>query len=250
VTADRSAYSAQSPAPQAGAFTLSLPNNSADDANDYPPPSGSGWATVAITKTGLITITGRLADDTALSSSGSLSAGGTFDSYASLYGGNGFLAGALSFNSPPYSTTNASDVSGNLAWSSPGNSAAGAVFPAPFTTTLQIAGSFYTPPPRNTRVLPGLDAQGDASLQFTGGGLSTAITKAITITEQNAVHYTPASLADKLTMIFTTSNGAFAGTFDNGAKQVPFSGVVRQAAQTGQGFFLGTQDTGVVQLSP
>ena len=57
---------------------------------------------------------------------------------------------------------------------------------------------------------------------------------------------------DKLTLTFTAATGAFSGTFINPVTSVKtaFSGVVLQNTQTGAGFFLGSSDSGTVEVAP
>ena len=71
-------------------------------------------------------------------------------------------------------------------------------------------------------------------------------------TADKATYLHPANAKDKLTLTFTASTGAFSGTFINPVTSVKtaFSGVVLQNAQMGEGFFLGTSDSGTVELTP
>ena len=251
VSAERSTFSKSNPATSyEGTYTIYFPPN-ADNSDPRPAASaGNCWATAAISSAGSVTVKGSLADGTPLSAKGFVAGDGSFSLYESLYKGGGLFAGTLQF--APVADPSISDVTGSVEWSAP--AAATKLFPNPFDTTVAATGSVYNMP-SDARVLPGLDTNGDASLAFSGGGLAAGFpVKPIVITLKNsgqyAPGYVPVSPEDKLSLSFTAVTGAFSGKFFNGVALVPFSGVVLQKQQEGEGFFLGSDDGGEVVLAP
>ncbi len=250
---DRATFNKKSNiAPEAGAYTILFPPNVDNSDPNAPRPQGTGWATASVKTSGKVKIAGRLADGSAFSSGGALAPDGSFDAFARPYKKLGIIAGALTFAAPPRDPDPAtSDVTGTVRWTKPAQ--AKGAFPKAFDTTIEATGSAYIAPGKNDRVLPELDAAGEARLTFTGGGLAGAAAKDIVISTKNKVTYPgPSGSDDKLALKFVTKTGAFSGKFSNEEASSPakFSGVVLQKPQRGGGFFVGTADSGTVDLSP
>ncbi len=253
VGVNRAAFSATNPPPVVGAYTIVLPANADNSDPNAPRPQGTGWATATISASGSVRVVGKLADGTAFSAGGTLAADNSFALYAPLYQSAGLLSGALTFPLPAAKPGAAiGDVAGTLAWSKPAQ-ATNKVFPKAFSTTLTVSGSPYGPPTKGNRIFFTIDPTGDLVLTFSGAGLPTAVTKDVVLSTADTVSYPhPANAMDKLTLTFTAATGAFSGTFINPVNSVKtaFSGVVLQNTQTGEGFFLGSSDSGTVEVAP
>lgn len=246
VATDRATFHAKDNATdRAGAYTLQLPPGAAG-------PRGHGWATASITPAGLVKVAGKLADGIPFTAAGPLAKDGTFALFTSLYKGLGVLAGTLTFAPPPRDPSPAaSDASGILTWEKP-QEIKNKIFPDPFATTLDALGSFYVPPGKDQRALPGLDASGTARLRFLGADLPGTVTKDILISTKNTVTYpAPLTATDKLKLTFTARTGAFAGSFlhPGTGKTKVFTGVLLQKQERGAGHFLDSADSGQVELA-
>jgi T5SS/PEP-CTERM-associated repeat protein len=253
VGVDRAAFSATNPPPVVGAYTIILPANSDNSDLNAPRPQGTGWATATISASGNVHVVGKLADGTAFSAAGPLTADNSVALYAPLYKSAGLLSGSLTFALPAADeAAEMSNVAGVLAWSKPAQ-ATNQVFPKAFSTTLTVFGSTYGPPSKGHRIFFGIDPTGDAALTFSGAGLPSPVTKGVVLSTADKASYPhPANAKDKLTLAFTAGTGSFSGTFIDPVNSVKtaFSGVVLQNVQTGEGYFLGSSDSGTVEIAP
>jgi hypothetical protein len=250
IDADRATFQATgNPAPEAGSYTLIFPADTGQAAS----PQGTGWATAVVTPGGAVKLAGKLADGTALSYSGPLASDGTLDVFAPLYGNLGLLAGTLTFAPPPRSTdVTVSDVTGTLSWTKPAQNS-NKIFPSAFDTSLVTTGSFFLKPPANTRLLPGTDTMGDATLTFALPPAGSIHSKAIVLSLSNSLTYpNPTGPTDKLALTFTVGTGVFAGHFldTNNNQATNFGGVVLQKQMRGAGAFIDPAGSGAVQLQP
>lgn len=84
---------------------------------------------------------------------------------------------------------------------------------------------------------------------FTGGDLTGSITNLISIDAKN--HVTNLS-GNRLTLVFKSTTGTFTGrvTVPNSTQSLPLSGVLLQPLGLGQGYFLGTTQSGQALVSP
>ena len=250
IGADRDVFTKTNVASMQGTYTIDLPPN-ADNSNvNAPRPQADGWATATVGATGNVTIAGTLADGTKFSAAGIVSKTGVFPVYAALYQKLGAIVGTLTFASPPRSGV--SDVTGTISWAKPVQPAT-SIFPHAFTTDLTAAGSFYSAPPASVQAQLGLPVDGHGTLALVGGNLSPNLTEAIVISSANKVTTPlPGALPDNLKVTFNVKAGTFTGTFlhNTTEKLTAFSGVLLPKQQIGRGFFLGSTDSGKVQLGP
>ncbi len=222
-------------APQAGSYTIVIPG-AYGLTNE---PAGDSYGTLTVSKAGLISLHGALADGTSMTPSASLLNDGEWPLYASFHSGQGVLWGWLTF-------TNASGLGGTVAWVKP--VLGSGIYPRGFSVTAAAVGARYFPPGRGTNVL-GLTVSTHLALTLQGGGLAVGTTNQITLASNNRV--TPVS-GPKLTLAFTPTTGAFSGSVVNPAspKPISFGGVVLQSQGMGSGFFLGASGSGEVLLEP
>jgi Calx-beta domain len=234
-----------------GKFTCVLPSESQPVLTAPQFPQGDGIGTITVLKTGKLTFVGSLADGTPVVASAPLSANYSAPLHAALYGKKGSIAGVVTISLADLADANAdSDISGgNLLWLRPDNSAARAKpkhYPEgwPGGVHVSLVGASYNGakqvPPAS--VFPGLNASGEATLQFAGGKLSAPMQKDLLISTSNKVSNIPAT--DKSTKLsIASSTGALLGNFTHSDGTKPaFKGIIYQKgpARGGYGYFLST----------
>jgi hypothetical protein len=242
LAAERAVFNTRSnPATQyAGLYTLIIPGGTAGDSTV---PEGAGYATISVSSGGTAMLSGTLADGTNISQSVPISKTGQMPLQASLYGGGGSVLGWLTFdtNQP------ASSAQGVLSWIKPAQRFA-KLYPAGFAMNdIQAVGSRYVPPANAAARVIGL-TNGVVSLE--GGDLTGAVTNLILLSANGKV--TDLSLTNKLKLSITTSNGLFSGSMTPSGthRSIAFKGALLQNAGAGYGFFLGTDQSGLVYLGP
>jgi YD repeat-containing protein len=203
-------------------------------------PQGDGIATVTVDTRGNVRLAGRLADGARVTLGAGLSSEAEWPLFAMLYKNQGFIAGTVAFDSDP----GVSEFAGTLDWLKPDT--AGPVHPDAFVTELSLIGSRYSQPPKGTRVLNFANAPPNASFHADGGNLAAPLDKAITLEITNRFSI-PAG-AEKLTLKLKLPTGMLGGSFiDNGRKRT-IQGVIFQEQNRGSGFFLGTSESGSIEL--
>jgi len=237
LTGYRAAFDARTnPAPQMGRYTLVIPG--APGASNL--PTGDGYGTFTIAGGGVVTFAGTLADGTVVAQSVAISKSGQWPLFVSLQAGGGSLLGWMQFADNPND-----DVSGQLNWFRPAIKTS-RLYPGGFAMTSAAGGSLYhAPVGKTSRVLQitnGLDI-------LFGGDLPGTVTNAVTLEPPSKVVNDG---SNKLTHTFALPTGRFTGTLvDAVTKQhVTFNGVVQQKANYASGYFLGTNQSGRVVLSP
>lgn len=220
----RSPFGAKNPAPTAGTHTLLLPRDpTQNDPALY--PAGSGYALLAVSRSGKLQAIGRLGDHTAFALSTPVFADGTAPLFLQPYAKRGLLAGTLTFLS------DSDEISGTLRWQKPATSKGR--YPTGFSGTTAVLGSRWTPP-----------ARGSAALDITGWHFNIGTTSLTTSLDvHNRFTLAPADIA-KLKL--TASTGLLTGTYKPTptAKPTPFTGALLQRQRLGRGLFLTpTQST-------
>jgi uncharacterized delta-60 repeat protein len=200
-------------------------------------PFGQGFATLTLASAGSVTIKGTLADGTTISQTVPVSTDGQVPFYVALYGGKGSIFGWLALDD---TTTN--DIAGHLVWTKPGG-VTGAFYRGGFTNEVETLGSIYTPPPSGS---PALNlANGVVLLE--GGNLTMRSMNNVTLDLSNKVTVTTTN-ANRLVLTLSVSSGTMSGSFFNSgtAKSSAIKGVLLQKANADGGFFLGTNQSGMV----
>jgi hypothetical protein len=260
--AKRTIYSATNAFASNGTYTVALPSKTQDPAVDLTTyPQGDGFATLTLTNTGGVTITGTLADNTTFTATTALVDGNEAPFLAQILtpGSTTAKAGSLSGTLKIDLTQADSDLTGaGLLWIRPSVTQQGGSTPASLATQLytdgwpdgiavDAVGARYD----NTRLVqdslriaavpPGT---GNGKLQFADGKLTGAITKANFNINGSTVTKIPAS-DSSFTLTVMQSSGAFSGTIRPNwtptATALPaFKGIILQkgANQGGFGFFL------------
>lgn len=211
-------------------------------------PQGDGFGFITVDGTGNVTVTGTLADGSAISSTSFLKADYTFPIYNSLYGpllsqlGN--FAGIVVFQDVP----NISDAHGSVTWVKPAIANA-ASYPMGFGTIVDAVVSRYQAPVANSAALNWFQGQGRAILNEGDMPLGSSVTRAIVLDSTNKITVTNSGI-DKLAITVRSSDGFFQGTFiDPGSQRLTLlSGVLLQKQQAAGGFFLSGGKSGLVEL--
>lgn len=243
VNAERVHYSSTNKVPEALSkrYTLVFPSKPQTPeiaANLY--PQGTGYSIMTVKSGGTVSITGKLADNTTLTSSGPLSMLNQWSIFSTLYKGKGCFAGLATLADADSLTA---DVSGSdMLWLRPSMPAV-QWYPAgwPSGIMIDLRGARYALPSAipAASVFPGLNTPtANATLRF-DGGLTETISKLITISPANAVTNVPT--ASSPTMIIEKSTGLIKGTFTHTDGTRPaYQGVIIQKSDFAGawGFFM------------
>jgi hypothetical protein len=189
---------------------------------------------VTVNTLGNVTLSGALGDGTPFTSSSVVAGEGRWPFYVSLYGGKGSILGWLSF-------TNGDNINGQIEWFKQPISTA-KLYPGGFTNGTEAIGSVY----HFTNEVPVLGSV-DASLSLINGDLDDGVTNQVALGP-----YIPATEATTTKLSCSTSSGIFYGSVINPetGKAIAIHGVVLQNQNFGAGYFLGTNQSGSVLLSP
>lgn len=212
-------------------------------------PQGDGYASLTLTKAGVITLAGVLADGTKYTASGALRTDGTASFFTLLYAKKGGFGGDLTFD-PTAADTDVS--SPDFLWVRPDQSSAKKPPKAyasgwPAGIRVEALGTFYAKPASLNFGQGPIDlAAGNATLTFSGGTLDANLTRLVNIDpatgKVGVLSIAPATKADtKLTL--NPATGIFIGTFPHrdGSKS-KFGGILldKGANRAGFGCFLST----------
>lgn len=203
-------------------------------------PVGHGYATFSISTAGAITLSGKLATNTAFTQSSTLVGTASWPLLVFLHSNKGYLVGQVNFINVP----GVSDLAGSLDWEKP--LTVGGIHTAAFTTKLDLLGSRFTPAVAGQRTLIVRSVVPNAVFNASGGNLALPITRNITLDATNKV-ITPVD-AVALNLTLTTTTGYFTGTFKEGTLLRTITGVLNQEGNTGSGFFPGTTVSGLAEL--
>jgi hypothetical protein len=136
--ANQSAFSASNPSPMAGRYTMAIPPS---DAIRSDSPIGYGYGLITNKPTGTVTLTGALADLTAINCTAPLAQNGDWPVCVDLYAHQGLLFGWLNLASGA--------PVGRLAWLKPAQPPAtnmlSKMFPAGLNNAIDVIGSVYRP---------------------------------------------------------------------------------------------------------
>ena len=230
----------------AGAYTVLLPPNSSRVPTQY--PQGYGYAVMTVRTTGVVELSGKLGDGTPFVSSGYLKADGTFPIYAGLYGSaypsRGSISGIATLKSDP----GISDLKGSIRWFKPAQPT-GTLFRSGFTTAASLIGSRYKAPATGIPVIRFSPVASKGKVVLTGGRLSAALTKNVTLGSTNVITV-DAPAADQLRVSVVAGNGLVAGSFVHPVtgKTTAFGGVVFQIQNIAAGYFVITDQSGSLKL--
>jgi hypothetical protein len=215
--ANRSVYNGVSAkAPQAGRYTLAIPDTGI----------GDGYALATVGRNGRVAFTVKVPGRPTASTSGFIAREGDYPVFAPLAGNRELLAGWVAFGAGYWSAPE-----GAVNWHAPNGAG----------KSLALNGSRYVPPAASGPVLEG----SEASLRF-AGSLDAEFTFRL-----NAKRKTGAGSAgpERIAITFNP-NGTFKGAATGLVKgrKVPFEGVLLQNSKSGYGAYSGSGYKGEVRL--
>jgi hypothetical protein len=235
VLANRAGFNAKTnAAPQAGTYTWTIPGSG--DPNNTQVPQGDSYFTVTVDASGKVSIKGSLADNTPVTESSVISADGLAPIYIPLYSGGGQILGWVAFED-----TGEQDFGGQISWIKQANVKA-KFYPNGFNIQTNAPGSAY-----DSTVSP-VTGFSVGQVELSGGNLPSDIVNPISIGADNKV--TNLS-TNKFTLTISVKQGSFKGSVLGPAgKMINYNGVLFQKRNTASGFFLGTDQSGRVVISP
>jgi hypothetical protein len=219
-----------------GIYTLVIPGTN----DPFVGPAGTGYGTVKVASSGGITFAGYLADGTSVSQVSAVSKDGDWPFYVPLYGGKGSLWA--------WNTISNHQITASASWlgASPKSGAYSGGFTNQHAT---VTGSWYA---STNRPLFGI-TNGQVVLDQRGASPFTILNHVL-ISPSGAITVTNATeKTNKLTLKINTANGVISGSVANplNPKQtIPVNGVLMQSQTNAQGYFPGTNQSGVFLLTP
>jgi hypothetical protein len=231
--ADRSTFSAANPASAfAGKYTLAF--HGVDDASSQ--LHGNGWATAAISTTGIAAIKGNLPDGTTVNQTTPIAANSRLPLYISQASGKGACFGWISFepNAAP-----------TLKWFGP-TPAATKYTPPGFILSVPVSISPFT----FQTGLPLLSLS-TATIALSGGNLGAETNGVLTVSTNNTVK-SLAPLTNQLSLTLSTANGTVTGSYTDPLtrRKNTLKGVILQNQTNATGYFLGTNQSGRFVIQP
>jgi hypothetical protein len=202
-------------------------------------PAGAGTATAKLTRAGKVRVAGTLADGAPFAGSGFLHLDGVLPLFTKPYRSGGSFSVPLSFDLQADLPT----IQGEAQWTKA--PASTPLYSAGFDTTTIVKGGRYIEPPRGTALL----SFTAALLDFTGSDFVFApAQESITISPRNAL--VPEGAMPGFSLKFDLPSGRFNGSFIPVAGQPKhtFTGVILRAQDRGTGSFLGTAESGALEL--
>lgn len=265
IDADRAAYLLTKNAPSSLAGTSSKPYTLVFKhrtsqpgllAVDY--PQGDGYATGTIKTDGTVSISGKLADHTAITASAPLSKVNRWPIFAQLYVLKGSFSAWINVDE---SATDTDMTGSSVHWFRPYQATQWYPWGWGEGIEVDIIGAHYAPSPASVFSVPlPVDAlNGNATLTFSDGGLSLSVMKAVNISSTNVATKAPATDAS-FTFTLTPSTGLISGTYftHTDTTKPAWQGVLFQKGtnKAGYGYFMtvaprvvdGTGESGAVKL--
>jgi hypothetical protein len=209
-------------------------------AQDY--PAGDGFLTFKVQANGLVSMVGRLADDTPVTFSGNLSQTNHWPMYQSLYSNKGCIAADAVLDD---TQTDSDATALNILWFRPYQLTQWYPYGWSEGIHVDMIASKYAPPPASvfTGLAPVNASTGNTDLVFTQGLLMDAITKFVNLTPDNKTANAP--LSDKsFSLKLIPATGLISGTFTHSDGSKPkWQGVLLQkgADRGGHGYFMSSK---------
>ncbi len=220
---------------QAGRYTLLVPGDAMDAANQ---PGGDSFGTVTVDAGGNVKFSGTLADGTKVSQTAPLSKNGWWPLHVPIYGGRGSILSWVIFVE-----SSEASFTGVFNWIKPALSGT-----PPFikrlrraTRTLRLELSASTNSVDHALLF------NRGGVEFSAGNLAADFENEVILDENNKVSNLG---TNKLTLSISKSSGLFSGTVTppGAARSISFKGALHQKQNYGGGFFLGTDQSGRVKF--
>lgn len=213
-------------------------------------PQGTGFASFTVAADGKLTVKGKAADGSAVTTAGFVGKDGSVLVYQQLYSKLGSLLGVLTMTADPDGNFTENEISGQLVWSKPATT--GKLYPAQFGPLVLDAEGKYLARAATGSIVLGLPSTSTtAELDFSEGGLALAALNpdvpAFTYTSKFLAVIPPAH-PTKTTLKIASATGVVSGNFtlqDGAVKRVvPFSGITirnSDGSTRAGGYFLAPQ---------
>lgn len=245
------------------------PQKEGPKAIDY--PQGDGFASLMVSKTGVVTLTGgKLADGTACVASAKVVAEDKFPLFVPMYGNRGWLSGEVALDRSN-AESDMRAIGDKLEWLRPADYTK-QHYPAGWPSVINVSfmaaryASSFSPASSILRRTDTGDADqigdalnaehatvGNAALSFYDGLLSSSFSKRMNISTANKVSYVPVNEVT-FSLTLTPTTGGFSGKFlhelddGDGVARPPltdFQGMIYQKGTQagGYGYFLSRQPT-------
>jgi hypothetical protein len=236
---------------RAGYYSVGIDLADSGDIGQPNIPQGSGYASFVVASAGTLTVAGKTADGSAISSAGFIGPKGEIAVYSSLYGNLGTVHGKWALSEDATGGFADNSIAGTLTWSKPPTTAR--AYKAAFGPINLNASGKYLAPAATGYVVLGLPDVGSASLGFTQGGIGAAainpdIPLTYTATNTSVLPtFASGNNPAKTTLTINKSTGLVTGSFTlvdpapTGTRVVSYSGmIVRPASGTAKarGYFL------------
>lgn len=226
----------------AGAYTVTVPTFTSAGA-----PQGNGFGRLVVDALGRARLTVGLVDGTTVLASGIFTGQRELSFYTSLYANLGAFTGKLALHPQAES-----DLDGTVHWTKPLRPTV-KIHPAAINATGPLLGSFYRPPAKGVRVLAVAEGIDNGALALTGGDLPSpgSVDQTVTLDSANRVLLANPALP-QLRVVVLPTTGVFIATFIHPMTGKPAlaRGVIFQRKNTGLGYFLGADDSGMAELGP
>lgn len=236
--ADLLPFTSKTPTALAGQYTVLI-----DPSEQSGTPAGYGYGAMRVGTKGTVRIAGKLGDGSPVSYGGSVNRKGDLAIYiANYYKRLGYFCGNLAYDSTAFA------YFGQMQWVKPLR--AGEVFyPAGFDTQVSMHGAPYSYSAGSSLLLGIPSAPGNGRITFSGGNLSSELTKTVIVSSAAKVLVDP-SATDKLSLSISLKDGLFSGSFVDVAagKKRTFGGALNLDQSLGAGTFLGNDQSGMVIL--
>ena len=214
----RSTWSRTTPATnRVGYYSFALDLASSGDQGAIAIPQGSGYAAVSVSASGALTLAGRTADGSAITTSSFIGPSGQIAVHASLYAHRGSLTGFLDLVESTPGTLADNTLLGSLTWLKPATTSR--TYKSAFGPVNLTATGRYLAPSKTGFVILGLPAPGTAFLDFTEAGTSPSATNpdvTFTYTAANIITlptFVSGANPGRTTLSITKTTGALSGSF-------------------------------------
>jgi uncharacterized repeat protein (TIGR02543 family) len=215
--------------PFAGQYTMVV-----SSPNTNTVPVGDSYGSLNVSKQGVLSVAGKLADGNVFNQSVPVSTNGLWPFYTYVAKGNDVLLGWVAMQQNDLAAET------NIFWGKAA-SLKDPYYPDGFTNAFDLTASSYAVPGKGATTL----SLTSPVLTLTGGGLTEALSNSITYKGKQVY------AGSNLTLSINPALGSFTGSFENPADgaSLKLNGVVLQNQESAFGFFLGTNnESGTVFL--
>ncbi len=213
----RSTWNAINPAiNRVGYYSIGIDLADSVDIGQAGIPQGSGYASFIVANTGALTLAGKAADGSAITSGGFIGPNGEIAIYTPLYANLGSIMGKLTLAEDALGSFMDNTCSGTLTWFKPTTMTR--TYKTSFgPINLDVYGKYLAS--NTTSVILGLPDTGSAALDFTEAGTTPSATNSdipFTYSSTNVVTaptFASGNNPGKTTLTINKNSGAISGTF-------------------------------------